>query len=789
MVIFNKDLSAPKFTKTYFMSKKLFGLVLLCLLSASQLFAQCTASITSSGPTTLCSGAVDTLSANSGTSYQWFLNGTALTDTNQVCVATSAGSYTVEVSNGSCNATSSAVIITIGSAPGINSQMSSASICSGANASFSFAASGSGISYQWYVSTGSGFVALTNGGVYSGATTATLSITGAPSSMSGYLYHCVVSGTCSPAATTASVSLYVNALSSATVTSVGSTYMCTGMSDTLLANTGSGYSYQWMLNGVNIAGATDSVYIAGTPGTYSVQITLSGCSVVSSGIAITVNPLPTVAIISSQQNPNCVGNWDTLNGSTGPGYTYQWLYNGAIAAGATTSSWITDSSGIYTIRVANSYGCVNSASDTVVFNAAPATPSIGSNSPVCIGDSIQLGYQNPASGSSISWSGPNSFTSSNVNPGISSATTAMSGVYTLTVLVSGCSLVNGTISVVVASCDSVWPGDVNSDHVVDNTDALDLALGYGDTGSVRPSASISWAAQYCVDWVNNIVAGVNEKHADCDGNGTVDVNDTAAINANYGLTHPKGSHQAQHKTTGLPDLYFDLTGINFVAGATVSVPIKLGSSSVPMNNILGLAAEVKIGGITLASSPLISYPVSWLGNSSSTFSFRKVIGADRIDWAYARNDHQNISGNGTMANLTFTILPNTYPQQVVLYFDNVKIINNAGNVITAYNVLDDTAMVSPSGVKNVPYSAEDYCTVVPNPSGAQSELHMYLTQQSNLQVCITDMLGKVIWTYTEENATGYKSISLPAPTITSGIYMIRIQGEGLAPHTIRWIRN
>jgi hypothetical protein len=329
---------------------------------------------------------------------------------------------------------------------------------------------------------------------------------------------------------------------------------------------------------------------------------------------------------------------------------------------------------------------------------------------------------------------------------------------------------------------------VNSDHVVNNQDALDLALGYGSTGTSRSGASISWVAQYSADWGTNIVAGVDKKHADCDGNGTIDANDTAAINANYGLTHPKGQHQATAKIAGLPDLYFDLSGILLTPGSTISVPIKLGSSSLPMNNILGIAAEVKISGITPASNPAISYPISWLGNGSNTFSFRKAINANRIDWAYARKDHQNVSGSSTIANLSFTLPLATSSFNMVLYFDNVKIIDKSGNVITGYNVMDDTAFVGIDCCGPVPVG-EFYLT--PNPSGAQCDLQILLGQRqaTDLKISITDMLGKVVWTYTEENIQGYKVVSLPAPTITSGIYMIHIQAGGFPPKLMKWVRN
>lgn len=77
----------------------------------------------------------------------------------------------------------------------ITGQPSNTTICSGANGSFDVVAGPPGVNYNWQVNTGSGFVYLNNGGVYSGATSATLTITGATLAMSGYQYRVVV--TCS----------------------------------------------------------------------------------------------------------------------------------------------------------------------------------------------------------------------------------------------------------------------------------------------------------------------------------------------------------------------------------------------------------------------------------------------------------------------------------------------------------------------------------------------------------------------------------------------------------------
>ena len=77
----------------------------------------------------------------------------------------------------------------------LTGQPANATVCAGANGSFTVVATPNGVSYNWQVNTGSGFTYLTNGGVYSGVTTATLTITGATLAMNGYQYRVVV--TCS----------------------------------------------------------------------------------------------------------------------------------------------------------------------------------------------------------------------------------------------------------------------------------------------------------------------------------------------------------------------------------------------------------------------------------------------------------------------------------------------------------------------------------------------------------------------------------------------------------------
>jgi ELWxxDGT repeat protein len=92
-----------------------------------------------------------------------------------------------------------------------NGTLPAAGPCPGSNVSIT--SNINGASYQWQVNTGGGFTNITNGGSYSGATTATLQISNAPSSFYGYQYRCNVAGVFSSVTTLKFVDYWTGAVS------------------------------------------------------------------------------------------------------------------------------------------------------------------------------------------------------------------------------------------------------------------------------------------------------------------------------------------------------------------------------------------------------------------------------------------------------------------------------------------------------------------------------------------------------------------------------------------------
>src|SRR5206468_3870673 len=111
--------------------------------------------------------------------------------------------------------------------PTVTSNPSNTTVCNGSAATFTVAGTGTGLTYQWQVSTDNGvtYNNLANGAPYSGVTTATLTVNPVTAAMNGYRYRAVLSGTCPPGLGNPNIStgaiLTVQALPAVSITPPG----------------------------------------------------------------------------------------------------------------------------------------------------------------------------------------------------------------------------------------------------------------------------------------------------------------------------------------------------------------------------------------------------------------------------------------------------------------------------------------------------------------------------------------------------------------------------------------
>ncbi|MFY7666208.1 beta strand repeat-containing protein, partial [Flavobacterium sp.] len=257
--------------------------------------------------------------------------------------------YVVASGAASCAAvTSNTVTLTIGDT-GIATQPQNVALCDSGDATFTVVGSGTVNGYQWYVidnTIPATPVAITDGGVYSGATTATLTITGATPTLNGYRYFVILDG---PVTDPTSNQATLSVAQTPTVSAPADASICfTGGSTNLVVTTSNAVSTAWQYSTSSTgpwsavadntpAGATYTGFAsntlsvtttAATPvGTYFYRAVVAGtapcASVNSSSASLTISQ----PVVGAQPANTSVrrGNAATLTvSSPTPGATYQW---------------------------------------------------------------------------------------------------------------------------------------------------------------------------------------------------------------------------------------------------------------------------------------------------------------------------------------------------------------------------------------------------------------------------------------------------------------------------------
>ncbi len=418
--------------------------------------------------------------------YQWRKGTTNLTNVgnisgvttptltiNPVSIADTASNYNVVVSGTFApSQTSNFVSLTIDSAASINTQPTNQTACVGDSTGFTATTTGTVISYQWR----KGTVNLINAGNISGVTTANLTINPVNIGDTASDYNLIITGGCLPNDTSNFVSLTID---KAIITSEPTNQTaCVGDSTGFtVSTTGTVVSYQWrkgtinLINAGNISGATTAtltinpVNIADTASNYNLIVTgvclpndtSNFVSLTIGGAVITAEPTNQTA---------CIGDSTGFTvTTTGTIVSYQWrkgtsnLINGGNISGATSATLIinpvsvADTASDYNLIITGT--CLPNDTSNFVSLTLKSNPiaNATSNSPVCIGDSINL-TATTVFGAIYNWTGPNSYASTNQNPVILSATTLEAGIYSLTVTNFSCTSNPSNITVVVNDCST-----------------------------------------------------------------------------------------------------------------------------------------------------------------------------------------------------------------------------------------------------------------------------------------------------------------------------------------------
>ncbi|GEM_PF-1644686 len=194
--------------------------------------------------------------------------------------------------------------------------------------------------------------------------------------------------------------------------------------------------------------------------------------------------------------PFCSGDSYTLMATAGLN-NYQWYRNGSIISGATSDNYtlttVTASSTDTISYTADDMvtGCPYKEDCPAIFTDASPAITIGSNSPICEGSSINL-TESGTEATMWSWSGPDGFNSPLQNPSIANAMAINAGRYYVTITNSlGCQKID-SVDVVTMSCN--LPPVADNDTTTTNEDmavVLDILTDDTDPDGILSGDSIT----------------------------------------------------------------------------------------------------------------------------------------------------------------------------------------------------------------------------------------------------------------------------------------------------------
>lgn len=371
----------------------------------------------------VCEGSALQLNASTitGATYQW----TGPTDFSvqnpniPVTTLADSGTYTVVASIGSCSSPPATTHVVINPSPAAPVATNNGPLCLGDTLKLT-ATTVAGATYSW-----------TGPNNFNTQNPVVVNITQGDS---GTYTVIATAGGCNSAP--ASTTVIVNPAPAAP-TAGNTGPACTGGSVQLTASNIAGAVYTWTgPQSFNVRNPTLNNVTTADSGTYTVFVTVNGCN--SAGSSTTLIVIPALAAPAVGNNgPLCAGDTLQLTANSVNGASYSWTgpANFNVQNPVVPDASAADS-GTYSV-VASISGCNSpAATTTVIIHAAPATPGVSNNSPVCPGATVNL-MATDVSGVTYSWTGPNNYTSQ--NPSISNAGYADTGVYTLIVNNGNCS--------------------------------------------------------------------------------------------------------------------------------------------------------------------------------------------------------------------------------------------------------------------------------------------------------------------------------------------------------------
>ena len=336
---------------------------------------------------------------------------------------------------------------------------------------------------------------------------------------------------------------------------------------------------------------------------------------------------------------------------------------------------------------------------------------------------------------------------------------------------------------------TVRPGDVNNNGIVNEFDLLYLGLAFGEAGTARATIDSNWTAQTIIEnWTGSFPNGLNFVYADCNGDGMVSEADADVIEKNYLLSHNDVPFIPDDVLAGVagedPKIVFLTEDLVVPEGGSIDLDVGLGSANIPVDSILGLAFTIKVNP-ELFQGNRIQFKFekdSWLGADdavSITKNLKQNPKANgRFTVAFTRTDKMPVADFGLIGTVSFVLESDVINllmtdslqvqiDSVIITDDNLEPLPAIGNSINLQleELIDSTTTSTYNPIL-------EQIKVFPNPTSG-----WLLIKTANIQTAYFEVLNTLGQVVLHQKGTTDNFQSLDLRPFPQGSYWLRFYTE------------
>ncbi len=315
--------------------------------------------------------------------------------------------------------------------------------------------------------------------------------------------------------------------------------------------------------------------------------------------------------------------------------------------------------------------------------------------------------------------------------------------------------------------DCVRYGDTNKDNIVNHLDLLNLGFAYGATGPSRTSSGEDPVLTYAEDFSLSFVDGLNLKHADCDGNGKVELADLNVIEQRYTPALAK----TEHNSFGGGPFKLEMPAFKVTGGQSVSIPVYL-QAEIPPRELYGFAFSLKVDQDFIEAGSLeFSFSKDDFGGEELINFSKEFEQEGRVDIASVQTGKEAALLGGQIGTIRFVVIDNVNGKQDS---DELKI-----SLLGAVLMDEKGAVREVSGSKgllsvdinaSIKKSTLGQVRLYPNPTN--SSLHLQFNERVWGRVSLLDMSGVVVQAVAVKGE--FSPQSMDVRDLNPGIYIVEI---------------